>query len=91
MKNIVLILIIFLFASFTENDSNIKQVQIKIIDTKENLCGVQNTVSSTYSNVNGVMTVNANDSINLQMISYKNVSLRKVLNDTVIIMKDLEN
>jgi len=64
-------------------------VNVTIIDsrTKEPLCGVLN--QHNYSDINGSLIVRRNNSLNLKFISYEDINIKNIQNDTIIKMNPL--
>lgn len=62
--------------------SNIINIQIIDKDTKEELFAVKNI--DKYSDFDGKMKINRGDSISLTLISYKDINIKTVKNDTII-------
>ena len=85
------ILSFFILSLLFYSNSILKQnVKVTIIDNRnESLVGVFNRVSNKYSNFNGCLIINSGDSINLELISYKSITVKKIYSDTTIIMPNL--
>lgn len=68
----------------TETTSNIINLKIIDINTKEELYAVKNI--DKYSDFDGNMKITKGDSISLELISYEKLNINNIQSDTIIEM-----
>jgi hypothetical protein len=81
--------ILFLFnLNYYDNPSKSNIVTITIVDknTNEVLTGVFNKESKNYTDISGNLSVKVGSPVDLNLISYENVKLYNIKNDTIIKM-----
>ena len=92
--NLILILMLFYntnFVTYTNTAKSIDKVKITIVDekTSEKLVGVLDKKTLNYSDINGQLLLNNGNSLNLNLISYEEMNIKNIRNDTIIKMKPL--
>ena len=70
------------------NTSMVNRIKITIVDekTNENLSGVLDKKTLKYSDFNGQLILNSGQPIKLNLISYEEMNIKNVKNDTTIKM-----
>jgi hypothetical protein len=92
MKFLLPILFVVLFSGTNTKKENVTQSQITITIVDENnnefLPGVFELNSNKFSDLEGEMLVNKNDDIHLKLISYEEIKINNIKNDTIIKLKN---
>ena len=90
MKILILFILMF-YINIKPSEKIEKTITITIIDseTKEPLVGVYNKNNFNYSDLNGNLLSKNECSLNLNLISYEELNIKKIKNDTIIKMKPL--
>lgn len=80
-----------LFIGEKENKNNEvnDQITITIVDynNNEELVGVNEKNSNSYSNFNGEIKLQKNTNVHLSLISYEDILISDIKNDTIIKLK----